>query len=321
LTGTRFDLTTFGETMLRMSVPVGERLEQARRFEVVPGGTESNVCAALAGLGRQAGWISRLPDGPTGRFIIRGLREAGIDTSAVVTTSRTRVGTYFVEFAAPPSSSDVIYDRENSSVTQLSSEEVDWDYLLDTRILHLTGITPALSGALSELVEEAMHRAHARGIIVSFDVNYRSKLWSPEEAKSRLEALFPLVDILVCGHNDAANVFGLTGEPIDVLSRLSDLTEASNVVLTRSNEGAIAMLNGEILEVPAVTTVTIDRLGAGDGFMAGLIDGFLDNDIEAGLHRGTALAALVLNQHGDMVTATREDLERVMTNAGGGISR
>jgi sugar/nucleoside kinase (ribokinase family) len=81
------------------------------------------------------------------------------------------------------------------------------------------------------------------------------------------------------------------------------------------------MLNGEILEVPAVTTVTIDRLGAGDGFMAGLIDGFLDNDIEAGLHRGTALAALVLNQHGDMVTATREDLERVMTNAGGGISR
>ena len=74
--------------MLRMSVPVGQRLEKARRFDVVPGGTESNVCAALAGLGRQAGWISRLPDGPIGRFIIRGLVEAGIDTSAVAIICR-----------------------------------------------------------------------------------------------------------------------------------------------------------------------------------------------------------------------------------------
>lgn len=307
--------------MLRMSVPVGQRLEKARRFDVVPGGTESNVCAALAGLGRQAGWISRLPDGPIGRFIIRGLVEAGIDTSAVVTTARARVGTYFVEFAVPPSSNEVIYDRDNSGVTQLSSQEVDWDYLLDTRVLHLTGITPALSEGLSELVEEAMRRARARGIVVSFDVNYRSKLWYPEEAKKRLETLFPLVDILVCGQEDASNVFRLTGEPIEMLNRLAGLTEASNVVLTRSNEGAIGLLNGDVLEIPSVPTVMIDRLGAGDGFMAGLIDGFLDNDMEAGMQRGVALAALVLNQHGDMVTVTRADLERVMANASGGILR
>lgn len=317
----RFDLTSFGETMVRLSVPVGVRLEQAKVFDVHPGGTESNVCAALAGLGRRCGWLSRLPDGPLGRLVIRGLREAGVDTGAVVMAPGTRVGTYFVEFAAPPRSSEVIYDRRDSAVTELTSAEVDWDYLLDSHILHLTGVTPALSASCADLVSEAMHRARERGVVVSFDVNYRNKLWSPEEAGSRLGALLPLVDILVCGQGDAATIFGLGGEPAEVLEGLAGLTEARHIVLTRSDQGAASVVAGALVEVAAVPVELVDRLGAGDGFTSGLLDGFLDGDVVAGMRRGVALAALVLGQRGDMVAATRPELEQVMSGAGGDISR
>ena len=307
--------------MVRLSVPVGVRLEQAKVLDVHPGGTESNVCAALAGLGRRCGWLSRLPDGPLGRLVIRGLREAGIDTGAVVMAPETRVGTYFVEFAAPPRSSEVSYDRRDSAVTELTSAEVDWDYLLDSHILHLTGVTPALSESCADLVSEAMHRARERGVVVSFDVNYRNKLWSPVEAGTRLGALLPLVDILVCGQGDAATVFGLEGELAEVLEGLAGLTEARHIVLTRSDQGAASVVDGTLVEVAAVPVEMIDRLGAGDGFTSGLLDGFLDGDVVAGMRRGVALAALVLGQRGDMVAATRPELEQVMSGVGGDISR
>ena len=129
--------------MLRLSVPTGQRLEDAHQLAVHPGGTESNVCTALAGLGRRCGWVSRLPDSPPGRLVLRRLWAAGVDTSAVVlAASRTsRIGTYYVEFAAPPRPIRVIYDRANSAVSCMTGADVNWDYLLDTRMLHLTGIT------------------------------------------------------------------------------------------------------------------------------------------------------------------------------------
>lgn len=294
--------------MLRLSVPVGEHLETMPGLTVHLGGAESNVCAALASLGRRCSWLSRVPTGPLGRYVLRTLRAAGIDTSAVVLAEHERLGTYYVEFATPPRTTEVVYDRSGAAITELTVDEVDWDVLLNTRVLHLTGITPALSMSCFELVLEAAKRAKTRGVTVSFDVNYRSKLWSPGAAEHHLKTILPNVDILICGQGDAQTVFGLEGSAEDVLRALHKLTPAKHIVLTQSLEGASALLEGELVHVPARPVEMVDRLGAGDAFAAGVLDGYLEGNMRSGLEKGVVLSALILAQHGDMLVTTPEEV-------------
>lgn len=317
----RFDVTTLGEAMLRLSVPAGQHLETMTGLAVHLGGAESNVCAALASLGRRCSWLSRIPTGPLGRYVLRTLRAAGIDTSAVVLAERGRLGTYYVEFAAPPRTTEVIYDRSGAAITGLTIDQVEWDVLLDTRVLHLTGITPALGAGCFELVMEAAGRAKARGVTVSFDVNYRSKLWSPEEAKVRLLAILPYVDILICGQGDAQTIFGVEGSAEDVLASLRELTPAEHVILTQSLAGASTLIEGELLHVPAREVEVLDRLGAGDAFTAGVLDGYLDGDMRSGLGKGAVLSALVLAQHGDMLVTTPEEVGNLVKRTSKSLNR
>lgn len=306
-----FDVTAFGETMLRLSVPPGHRLTKMRQLEVHAGGAETNVLGALSALGRTCGWVSALPEDDLGGFVLRELAAARIDSSAVI-LKKGRVGTYYVEFAAAPRATHVIYDRLDAAVSTLTPADINWRYLFDTRVLHLTGITAALSRGCYEIVREACERAKDRGVKASFDVNYRSKLWSAETAREKLTPILKRVDILVCGEGDAGAVFGISGSPAAVLEQLHDLSGAAHVVLTRSDEGSAALVGGELVQISAGAAETIDRLGAGDAFTAGVIDGFLDGDIFEGMKRGTVLAALALSQHGDMVSTTRSELEGLL---------
>ena len=307
----RFDLTTFGEAMLRLSVPAGTRLEAASTLDVQVGGAESNVCAALAGLGRNCGWMSALPENELGDLVFRRLREAGVDTSRVIVTPGTRVGLYFVEYSRGPRPIQVIYDRANSAVTQMKLDEVDWSYLLDTRVLHITGITPALGATCYAITKEAMQRARELGVLVSFDVNYRSRLWSPDEAATCLQELFPFIDLLFCGKQDSQTLFGIQGDDREVLDALRNLTSVTRIVLTLGDAGAAALDGADYTSVKAHEVEVVDRLGAGDAFAAGVIDGWLDGSIPEGLNRGTALAALALSQHGDMLITNRKELELI----------
>lgn len=317
----RFDVTSLGETMLRMSVPEDQRLEQASCLSVNPGGAESNVCGALAGLGRRCGWVSRLPDNPLGRYTLRVLRGAGIDVSSVELAPGERMGAYYVELASPPRPIQVYYDRQGSAASRMSAGAVDWDYLLDTRILHLTGITPALSDSCRALSKEAVRRARAKGVSVSLDVNYRSRLWPAEEAASCLLELARDVDILICGRADAQQLFSLNGDARTVLQGLKDLTGVHSTVLTLGGNGAIALDDSDIIEQKSLPAKVIDKLGAGDAFAAGVLDGWLDGSLAEGLHRGAALAALVLSQSGDMLITNREELRTVMAAASDRILR
>jgi len=206
----------------------------------------------------------------------------------------------------------VIYDRAGSAFAELTAERVDWSLLLDTRVLHLTGITPALGGDAFEIVLEAIERVKALGVTVSFDVNYRSKLWTSQAARARLTPLLPFVDLLICAQADARTVFGLDGPPKAVLDALHALTPAEHVVLTQAAEGASMVLGGELVHVPAREATVLDRLGAGDAFAAGMLDGLLDGDLRGGLGRGAALSALALAQHGDMLITSREELNAVL---------
>lgn len=316
----RFDVTALGETMLRLSVPSGERLRLMRGLEVHLGGTETNTCAALASLGRRCAWVSALPAHDLGDYALTELRKANIDTSAVVRTGE-RIGIYFVEFANAPRPINVIYDRAHAAVTTLSTDDVGWDYLLDTRVLHLTGITPALSETCYELTLEAARKAQETGVTVSFDLNYRSKLWSAQAARAGLEPILQHVDLLICGQGDAETVFGLSGDSKSILQALRSLSSAKNIVLTRSSQGAATLLNSELIEVEARAVNVVDRIGAGDAFSAGVIDGFLDGDLAQGLERGTVLSALALVQRGDMLFTSREELTRLLDTTVSGVNR
>lgn len=137
----------------------------------------------------------------------------GVDPSGIVRADQGRVGTYFVEFAAPPLPIRVTYDRADSACTRFTSGEVDWEWMLDTRALHLTGITPALSPSCRELVGEAADRARERGVQVSFDVNHRAQLWSDHAAAEALRPLLRAADLLLCKRDDAERLFGISGAP------------------------------------------------------------------------------------------------------------
>jgi 2-dehydro-3-deoxygluconokinase len=317
----RFDVTSLGETMLRLSVPSGRRLEDTAALDVHPGGAESNVCAALASLDRRCSWVSRLPDDPLGKLILRRLHAANVDTSAVVLAPEGRVGTYYVEYATPPRPIRVIYDRANSALSHMTVAEVDWGTLLDTRVLHLTGITPALSASCRELVQEAIGRANKAGVAVSFDVNYRQRLWSPEEAAEALRPLIADVELLFCTEADARLVFRCGGDEQQVVKGLQSLTRASTVVMTLGDAGALAWEAGVFLEQAAIPARTVDRLGAGDAFAAGVLDGWLDGSLAEGLEQGAALAALALAQMGDMLITSRAEMEAIRLGAGRGIWR
>ena len=177
----KLDVTTIGETMLRLSVPAGQRLETAAALDAFPAGTEANVMVALARLGRKSGWAGGLPTNPLGHMVTNHLRMAGVNLDGVI-WREGRLGTYFIEFATKPRATQVIYDRADSVAANLGPDDVDWGYLLNTRLVHLTGITPALTPSSLALTEAVIERAKAASIPISFDINYRNKLWSFDEA-------------------------------------------------------------------------------------------------------------------------------------------
>jgi 2-dehydro-3-deoxygluconokinase len=306
---TRFDVTAFGEAMLRLSVPAGTRLETAHQLEMQPAGTEATVMAALARLGWHCGWASSLPDSALGRVVANRLRQAGVDISAVIWPAEGRLGTYFIEFAAPPRPIQVIYDRADTCITTLRPDQIDWDYLLDTRLLHLTGITPPLSPGCQAIVAEAIHRAGQKGVPVSFDVNYRSKLWPAEQAAAALLPLIQGVRLLFCSRRDAKTLFDCTGSPESVVEQLAAQTKAGHIILTLAEEGVLGWDGSHFYRQPARPVQIVDRIGAGDALAAGVLHGWLAGDFAAGLDYGVTMAALALSQHGDMVVTTRQELE------------
>lgn len=304
----RFEATSLGEMLLRLSVPSGRRLEASTQLDVYPAGAEANVMSLLARLDRRACWFGALPKNPLGRLAANALRAAGVDANGIVWHDHGRMGTYYVEFGAPPRGIQVIYDRAHSCATQLQIDEIHWDALLDTRLLHLTGITPALSSSCHDIVHEAIRKANQRGIPVSFDVNYRQKLWTEAEAEKRLAPLFQGVEILFCSLNDAIRLFHCKGTAREVAGQMLVHSQARNLVLSIGDQGALLWNGEEWSHEPSRATQILDRLGAGDALAAGVIHGWLEGDVKRGLRYGSTLAALALSQLGDMVITNQEEL-------------
>jgi 2-dehydro-3-deoxygluconokinase len=323
-----FDLVTFGEAMLRLSPPHFRRLEQAESFEVNIGGGELNVAVTATRLGLRTSFVTRLPRNPLGRMVENKTREQGIDTSYIAWSDEDRLGIYFAEFGALPRPSAVLYDRANSAVAKIKPSMVDWDSLFsEARAFHVTGITPALSGSAAETTAEALSKAQGKGLLVSFDLNYRARLWSTEHAKTTLTSLMKYVDILITTEEDTARVFQVEGEDYkEVARRLAELFSFKAVVITlrenitvwRNNWTAIAYQDGRFYEDRKYEVEIVDRIGSGDAFAAGFLYGYLagEGDVERALKYGNAASVLKHSIPGDINWCTLEEVERLIASGG-----
>src|ERR1700719_973328 len=181
--------------MIRLSPPNYRRLEQARSLDMQVGGAELNTAVALARLGRRSAWVSRLTDNPLGRLIANHAREAGVSTDHVVWTNEDRVGVYFLEFAAAPRASSVLYDRRGAAIAGIRPGAVPWGKVFaGVKWFHVTGITPALSPSAAAVTREALAAARSAKVGTSMDLNYRAKLWTTEEAGRCMTDLMQFCD-------------------------------------------------------------------------------------------------------------------------------
>ena len=307
------DLVTLGEVLLRLSIPSPARFETARQLDVQIGGAEANVAAACARLGLKVAWISALPANQWGERTRRELVGHGVDCAHVRMTEGARLGVYFLEYGVPPRPVRVLYDRRDSAFAGLTEGEVDWEPVRHARLVHLTGITPALGEGARGLVRRAMREAPA----FSFDVNYRASLWSPADARRFLDEVLPDARYLFLGQAEARTIFNLTGTLEQTLEALARLAPRATVSLQLGEAGA-AVLDGHRLyrprHVPAVQVV--DPIGAGDAYVAGFLWAVLQKrELQDAVDVGTAVGALKCSMWGDIALITPRDVEEVL--AGG----
>lgn len=334
------DVVTFGEAMIRLSTPHFQRIEQTNSLDVQIGGGELNVAVGVSRLGLTSSWVSRLPENSLGRLLANRARQAGVEMSNIIWTREGRVGLYFVEFGASPRPSSVLYDRANSAISLIQPGEVDWKAVFaGCRWFHTSGITPALSDSAAAATREALVAARKAGATVSYDLNYRGKLWSPVKARSVQEPLMEHVDVLITTEEDTRVVFGIEsssrGEEGDfqkvsvsaykeVAQRLQEkfkfkavaITLRENPLVWRNTWTAIAYADGKFYDDVKYDLEIVDRIGGGDSFSAGFIYGYLTHkDYAAAVRYGNAFSALKHSTPGDFNWTTLSEVEQLLKGA------
>ncbi len=335
-----FDVVTFGEAMIRMVPPHFQRIEQTASFDVQIGGGELNVAVGTSRLGLKSTWVSRLPKNPLARLLENRVRQAGVDTSHLVWANEGRLGLYFVEFGAAPRPSSVLYDRAHSAISAIRPGEVDWKKVFEgAQWFHTSGITPALSETAAAATLEALGAARQAGLTVSYDLNYRSKLWSAEKAQAVQEPMMEFVDVLITTEEDTGVVFkikagGETDERgfekvsaesyREVARRLHEkfhfkavaITLRENPLVWRNTWTAIAYADGKFYEDVKYDLEIVDRIGGGDSFSAGFIYGRLvKKSYDAAVRYGNAFSALKHSIPGDFNWATLQEVENLLKGA------
>ncbi len=302
-----------GETMLMFGPPPHEVMGYCVQFIAMHGGAESNVAIGMERLGMHAAWIGKLPRNALGRKIVNELRAFGVDTTAVVWTDTGRVGKFFVEWGARPRPLKTIYDRANSVATTLVADDLDWDFIARAKWLQMTGITPATSETCRKSVPEIVARARALGVKVLFDVNYRSLLWSRDEAKATCEKILPYVNLLTATEIDTEIVLGRSLPREVAVRTLFDMYDFDAVVMTLGGEGSLGYDGTSFYSSTGYEVETVNRMGAGDAYDAGLLYGYLGAGLQTGLYYGTAFSALKLTIPQNIPIIDKEDVDQLLS--------
>ena len=315
------ELVTFGETMLRLSPPSGDRLETATALEFRTAGAESNVAIAAARLGMSSVWLSKLPDSPLGRRVTNEVRQHGVDTR-IGWDDEARQGAYYIEHGSTPRPTTVIYDRADAAITTARPTDRFRESIRESEVFYTSGITPALSETLDETTRELLATAQRAETTTVFDLNYRSKLWSPAEARETYESLFEAIDILVAAERDVDTVLDRQGTAEELAAGLAADFDFETVIITRGEEGALAVDGGTTYEQPAFETDTVDAIGTGDAFVGGYLARHIAGDsVAEALSYAAATAALKRTIEGDLAVVTPDEVEGVLEHEDGGISR
>lgn len=331
---------TFGEIMLRLKSPGHERLFQSPSLEATFGGGEANVAVSLSLFGKEAAFVTALPDSPVGEAAISELRKHGVDTGFINKT-KGRVGIYFLETGACQRPSLVVYDREDSCVSKAKPQDFDWNTIFtDTQWFHITGITPALSQTAADTAMAAVKEAKKHGVTVSIDLNYRKKLWN--YGKTAVEVMRELVkyaDVIIANEEDIQKCLGMSAQSVDVTKGHLDIDDykklTDSVKKEFPNISRIAVTLRESISADkngwsAVLSGTkgfytskkynmddiTDRVGGGDSFSAGIIYGLQEytNDEQQALEFAVAASCLKHSISGDFNLTRKSE---VLSLAGG----
>ena len=349
-----FDLLSLGECMIRLSPPGHQRIELTPVFEAYAGGGEYNVSYALARYGMRTGWVSRVVDNPLGHFIRNHAQASGMDLSEVLwipydgSGRADRIGFNFTEVGMGVRASVSMYDRGHTAISHLKPGDADWKRIFGKRRVrwfHTGGIFSALSESCAEVALESMKAAHDAGTIVSYDLNFRSKLWSSKKAIEVTKKLVPYIDVLIGNEEDFQKVLGFEVEGTD--EKLSELpvegykkmvekvvkaypnihavgTTLREVVSGLVNNwSAIMYYGGTFYESRKYKNLEIeDRVGGGDGFCSGFVYGLLhDMSPQECVELGAAHGALLQTTRGDTSMVTMEEIMHVMKGGGARIKR
>ena len=343
-------VVTFGEIMLRLSPPGYLRFSQTNTFDIVYGGGESNVAVSLANFGIPVEFVTRLPKSEIGECALMELRKRGVGTSHIKLGGE-RLGIYFMETGAVNRSSNVVYDRTNSAMAELKSGMINWDKVFDgVSWFHWTGITPAISKNAADVCLEAVKIASDKGLTISTDLNYRSKLWKHEGNRNEIMTeLTSYSDIILGNEEDTEMHFGIKPEGLDITTQGNEMNseaflsvcnqmmkkfpKAKKIIITlrgsisaSHNSWAGILYDGKKMyeSIQYQITDIVDRIGGGDSFMGGLIYGFLNypNEDQKALDFAVAASSLKHTIKGDVNLVKVEEVEKLMNgNASGRVNR
>ncbi len=346
-----YDLVAFGEAMIRLTAPEYMRLEQVSSLSITAGGAEMNVTVNAAQLGLKTAWVSRLVDNWSGRYIQNKGRELGVDMSNIVWVDFDGVGFerngfYHLEMGAGPRASSVTYDRGHSAISNVKPGEIKWDSIFQgARWFHLSGITPALSESAAAVSAEALQAAQAAGVKTSYDLNFRSKLWSADEAQAVNKQMMNHINVLIGNEEDFEKSLGFTAEGTtesysklepdsykEVAQRVKETYPTIEMIGTTLRDAKTGWLNdwrtllydGENFYLSRIyeNLELVDRVGGGDSFSSGLIYSLLnEKSPQEAVDFAGGYSALAHTFPGDFNWATVAEAEKAMQAGSVRISR
>lgn len=315
--------------MLRLSPPDNKRIINSTIFDVNYGGAETNVAVNLSLLGISTAVVTKVPDNELGNAALRHLRGFGVNTDNIAVGGE-RIGSYFLENGFSTRNSKVIYDRKNSSFSNATINDFDLDFIFrDVSLFHVSGITLGLNSSMSDLAEYFMKEAKTRGITVSFDFNYRSKLWTLEEASVSIKKILKYVDIAFAGYLDFTNILGIKTtrdyseeERIECYKELYPKVMAEygfkyivssirkTISASENKYKGIAYDGKEIFISKEYNIEIVDRVGSGDSFTSGFLFAYLEEkNNQYKVEFAAASATLKHTIFGDVNLVSKSEVE------------
>lgn len=287
---------TFGETMALFTTDGVGPMQHATGASIGMGGAESNFAIAVRRLGGEVTWMGKVGTDPLGDRIVRELLGEGLNVRALRAPEAPT--SLMIKEHRTSNDTRVWYYRRGNAGSQLTPEELDTEAIAQADLLHITGISPALSESMNASVLRAIEVARDANVPISFDLNFRSKLWSREQARASYLEIIPQVDYVFAGDDEAAIAVG-EGTPFELAHRLADLGPAE-AVIKLGDKGAIAVVGGTEYTQDAFPVQVVDTVGAGDGFVAGyMVEAMRGEAVQARLHTAAAVGAYACQVNSD----------------------